>query len=78
MSKSISSINREKNNLNNGKCQLLDNNGAVLAVFDGKIEETNCQLFVIQEPNIDFYGKYDDWMDDEETLGTNLTDDNPF
>ena len=52
MSKSISSINREKNNLNNGKCQLLDNNGAVLAVFDGKIEEINCQLFVIQDNHL--------------------------
>lgn len=52
MSKSISSLNKEKNNLNNGKCQLLDNNGAVLAEFVGKIEEINCQFFVVQDNHL--------------------------
>jgi hypothetical protein len=52
MSKSISSIKKEKNNLGNGKCQLLDNNGVVLAEFDGKIEEINCQYFVIQDNHL--------------------------
>lgn len=46
--------------------------------FPGKVSGYLKQLYVIQEPNIDFNGKYDDWMDDEETLGTNISDDNPF
>ena len=49
MSKSISSINKEKNNLCNGKCQLLDNNGFVIAEFEGRIEEHLCQFFVIKD-----------------------------
>ena len=52
MSKSIGSINREKNNLDSGKCQLLDNNGSVLAEFDGKIEEINCKYFVVQDNHL--------------------------
>lgn len=52
MSKSMSSLDKEKNNLANGKCQLLDNNGVVLAEFDGKIEEINCHFFVVQDNHL--------------------------
>lgn len=52
MSKSTSSINKEKKNLDNGKCQILDDNGLVLAEFDGKIEEINCQYFVVQDNHL--------------------------
>ena len=55
MSKSISSINKEKSNLENGRCQVLDNNGIVIAEFDGKIEEINCQFFVIHDDHFFWY-----------------------
>lgn len=52
MSKSVSSINREKSNLENGKCQLLDNTGAIIAEFEGLIVELYCQFFVIKEKKL--------------------------
>ena len=52
MSTSINAIAKEKNNLENGRCQLLDNTGAVIAEFEGEILELYCQLFVIKDKKL--------------------------
>ena len=52
MSKSISSINREKSNIKNGRCQLLDNTGTIIAEFEGVIVELYCQFFVIKDKKL--------------------------
>lgn len=52
MGKSISSVNKEKRNLDNGKCQIMNNNGIVIAEFDGKIEELYCQFFLIKDSKL--------------------------
>lgn len=61
MSNSISSLQKEINNLNDNRCQLLDENGKVLAEFDGKMQEICGQIFVILNNKI-----YDIVFDDGE------------
>lgn len=49
MSTSIRSTNIEKRNLDNGRCQILNNDGIVLAEFNGTIVEMYSQLFVVEK-----------------------------
>lgn len=46
MVNTISSLFRYANNMANGRCQILDNEGNIMAEFDGEIEETSCKFLV--------------------------------
>lgn len=40
--------------------------------YPGKVSGYLKTLFVIQDPDVEFGGKYDDWMDEDETFDENL------
>jgi hypothetical protein len=63
MSESISSVGKQYKNLPNRKCQLLDNNGIVIAEFEGEVQEIYCRLFVVKECKMyDIVNEDENWI----------------
>ena len=52
MSSSIKAFQKQIINLDNNRCQLLDENGNTLAEFNGKMMELCGQIFVTQDNKI--------------------------
>lgn len=52
MSSSIKAFQKQIMNLDDNRCQLLDENGKILAEFNGRLQELCGQIFVIKDNKI--------------------------
>lgn len=52
MSSSIKAFQKQIMNLDDNRCQLLDENGKILAEFNGRLRELCGQIFVIKDNKI--------------------------